>query len=115
MLDVEFDALALNKTSYAPKELLPQIDKAIDAIYGPINNGVYRAGFAVKQEAYDEAVTALFAALDGWDDVLGGSVISAAIALPRRIGVCSRHCCDLTPLLRALQMQTCATFWTTPI
>jgi Predicted glutathione S-transferase len=46
------------------------IDRIISDIYGPINNGVYRAGFAQSQEAYDEAVTELFDALDHWDAVL---------------------------------------------
>jgi putative glutathione S-transferase len=42
----------------------------LDEIYAPINNGVYRAGFAATQSAYDAAVRELFAALDHWDDVL---------------------------------------------
>ncbi|MFB6104087.1 MAG: glutathione S-transferase family protein [Halobacteriaceae archaeon] len=47
-----------------------EIDRIIDAIYAPINNGVYRAGFADSQSAYDDAVTDLFDALDHWDVVL---------------------------------------------
>lgn len=72
MLDLEFDAVAGHSTSYCPPSLRAQVDRTLDAIYGPINNGVYRAGFAGEQAAYDEAVAELFAALDGWDDVLGG-------------------------------------------
>lgn len=53
-----------------PDGLTKEIDEVIDAIYEPINNGVYRSGFAGTQEAYLEAVTELFEALDHWDDVL---------------------------------------------
>ena len=55
----------------APLELRPRIDETLDAIYEPINNGVYRCGFARSQEAYDGAVGELFAALHHWDAVLG--------------------------------------------
>ncbi len=48
-----------------------RIDEILDAIYEPINNGVYKAGFAQSQEAYQEAVDTLFAELDRWDRVLG--------------------------------------------
>lgn len=54
----------------APEPQREEIDRTIDAIYTPINNGVYRAGFAVSQGAYEEAVTELFAALDHWEEVL---------------------------------------------
>ncbi|CAA9307092.1 Glutathione S-transferase, omega, partial [uncultured Coleofasciculus sp.] len=37
-----------------------KIEETIDAIYEPINNGVYRAGFATSQAAYEEAVTKIF-------------------------------------------------------
>jgi len=47
-----------------------EVDEIITDIYEPINNGVYRAGFATSQEAYDEAVDDLFSALDHWDEVL---------------------------------------------
>lgn len=46
------------------------IDRALDAIYEPINNGVYRAGFATSQQAYESAVSELFEALDHWESVL---------------------------------------------
>ena len=39
----------------------------LDAIYAPINNGVYRSGFATTQSAYDEAVVELFDALASGD------------------------------------------------
>lgn len=39
-------------------------------LYDPINNGVYRAGFAESQRAYDDAVTDVFDALGHWDEVL---------------------------------------------
>ena len=59
-----------NGVDLAPPELREDVDRILDEIYEPINNGVYRAGFAETQEAYDEAVTELFDALDRWDEVL---------------------------------------------
>ncbi|MGV2830644.1 glutathione S-transferase family protein [Myxosarcina sp. GI1(2024)] len=70
MFDKEFEAIAKNKVDLCPEELRLKVDQAIDEIYQPINNGVYRAGFARSQEAYEEAVTELFAALDRWEKVL---------------------------------------------
>ena len=71
MLDTQFDAFATGGPTLAPSDLLPAIDTTLDAIYQPINNGVYRAGFATKQGAYEAAVRELFDALDHWDAVLG--------------------------------------------
>lgn len=71
MLDHEFQAIASKTENYCPSELEATIDQTIDAIYNPINNGVYRAGFAQSQAAYEEAVTELFQALAYWEDVLG--------------------------------------------
>lgn len=70
MLDTEFDEIGDATVSFCPLELREQIDAEITAMYEPVNNGVYRAGFATKQGAYDEAVTRLFAALDQYDQRL---------------------------------------------
>jgi glutathionyl-hydroquinone reductase len=72
ILDVDFAPLAQQplEPSLAPAELVPAIDRVLDEIYNPINNGVYRAGFAATQSAYDAAVRELFAALAHWDGVL---------------------------------------------
>ncbi len=71
MLDTEFEEFAKLDVDFYPKELQKVVDETIDAIYQPINNGVYRAGFATSQLAYDEGVTDLFDALDRWEKVLG--------------------------------------------
>ncbi|HHP7231196.1 MAG TPA: glutathione S-transferase family protein [Xenococcaceae cyanobacterium] len=70
MLDTEFTEIAQNKVDLYPQDLQEKIDQAIDAIYDPINNGVYKAGFAQSQAAYEEAVTELFTALDYWEKIL---------------------------------------------
>mgnify|MGYP006425954431 CR=1 FL=1 len=70
MFDHEFQEIAANTTDYCPPQLKATIEETIDQIYKPINNGVYRAGFAQSQTAYEEAVTELFAALDHWENVL---------------------------------------------
>ncbi len=72
MLDTEMGALGGESASLYPEALRAAIDETITAIYTPINNGVYRAGFATSQGAYEEAVTELFGALDRWDEVLSG-------------------------------------------
>lgn len=71
MLDTEFGAVAQTDLDLFPAALQDRIEQTIDAIYMPINNGVYRSGFATSQAAYDAAVTELFAALDYWEQVLG--------------------------------------------
>ncbi|WP_013322517.1 glutathione S-transferase family protein [Gloeothece verrucosa] len=70
IFDLEFDGLAEHQVNFCPLDFKEQIDQTIDAIYNPINNGVYRAGFAKSQEAYEEAVGELFEALDYWDKIL---------------------------------------------
>jgi putative glutathione S-transferase len=71
MLDVDMAPFATRAGSLlAPPELVGRIDETLDAIYGPINDGVYRAGFATTQHAYERACAELFAALDGWEAVL---------------------------------------------
>ena len=70
MLTTEFTSLATRDADLLPAGYEDEVDALLDDIYQPINNGVYRTGFADSQEAYDEAVTDVFDALDGWDDVL---------------------------------------------
>ena len=70
MLDVAGDELASRDVDLYPAGYRDDVDELIDDIYDPINNGVYRAGFAGSQEAYDEAVDELFDALDRYDDLL---------------------------------------------
>lgn len=71
ILDTAFDHLAGETRSLAPPAIRDDVDEVLDAIYEPINNGVYKAGFATEQGAYEEAVEALFDALDHWERVLG--------------------------------------------
>lgn len=70
MLDTEFDGLAENDVDLYPEGYREEVDRIIEAIYEPINNGVYKAGFADSQAAYDQAVEELFDALDHWDSML---------------------------------------------
>lgn len=72
MLDCEFEPAGAADRTYYPEALRAEIDRTITEIYKPVNNGVYRSGFATTQKAYDEAVTELFEALDHWDGVLAG-------------------------------------------
>jgi len=70
MLDTEFDGVAERDVDLYPEGYREDIDRIIEDIYEPINNGVYRSGFADTQNAYDNAVSELFDALDHWDEVL---------------------------------------------
>ncbi len=69
-LDTEFDAVADREVDLYPEGYREEVDRIIEEIYEPVNNGVYRAGFATEQGPYDEAIDELFAALDRWDEVL---------------------------------------------
>jgi len=71
MLNSAFDALTGNTADYYPDTLRSEIDAWNERIYPAINNGVYRAGFATTQEAYEEAFRELFAELDRVDRHLG--------------------------------------------
>jgi len=64
MLNSAFAAFTDDRTDYYPAELRAEIDRINDIVYATVNNGVYRAGFATTQAAYEEAARALFATLD---------------------------------------------------
>jgi putative glutathione S-transferase len=71
MLDVAFHDVADRDVDLYPEGYRDEVDRLVEAIYDPINNGVYRAGFAETQRAYDNAVNDLFDELAHYDDVLG--------------------------------------------
>ena len=52
------------QTDYYPPALRTEIDTVNQRVYQSVNNGVYRAGFATTQQAYDAALVELFGALD---------------------------------------------------
>ena len=64
MLNSAFDEVGALAGNFLPSELLAEIDEINAFVYSTVNNGVYKSGFASTQEAYEEAVTELFAALD---------------------------------------------------
>ncbi|WP_029006280.1 glutathione S-transferase family protein [Azorhizobium doebereinerae] len=70
MFNSAFDALGAREGDYYPQELRAEIDAVNDRVYQTVNNGVYRAGFAVTQSAYEEAVGPLFETLDWLEDRL---------------------------------------------
>jgi len=64
ILNSVFDGITGNRLDLYPEDLHPEIHRWNDLIYPGLNNGVYRAGFAKTQDAYDEAVREVFATLD---------------------------------------------------
>ncbi|MBE1208217.1 glutathione S-transferase family protein [Aminobacter carboxidus] len=70
MLNSAFDAWGDASVDFYPDALRGEIDAVNDLVYPSINNGVYRAGFATTQGAYEEAFNELFAALDTLEDRL---------------------------------------------
>lgn len=64
MLNSTFDHLGARPGDYYPESKRDEIDGLNDLIYDTVNNGVYKAGFATTQAAYDEAVVALFDTLE---------------------------------------------------
>jgi len=64
MLNTAFNAFTEIKTDYYPQPLQAEIDAVNELVYDRVNNGVYKAGFATTQQAYEKACQALFSALD---------------------------------------------------
>lgn len=64
MFNSAFDGIGATKGDYYPETMRAEIDRLNDRIYDTVNNGVYKAGFATTQEAYDEAIVPLFETLD---------------------------------------------------
>ncbi len=88
MLGSAFDGIGAAQGDYTPAALLEEIDRVNARVYDTVNNGVYKAGFATTQAAYEEAVRALFASLDWLEDrlsrqryLVGGTLTEADIRL----------------------------------
>jgi putative glutathione S-transferase len=64
MFNSSFDAITGNADDYWPEALRPEIEAVNARVYAGLNNGVYRAGFATTQPAYDSAVEEVFSTLD---------------------------------------------------
>lgn len=73
MLNGAFNTFTSVKTDYYPPALRRDIDAINAFVYERVNNGVYKAGFAGSQRAYESAVTRLFGALDELEARLGDS------------------------------------------
>ena len=70
MLNSAFDGITGDSQDFWPEVLRGEIEAVNERVYETVNNGVYRAGFATSQQAYDEAVTALFESLDWLEERL---------------------------------------------
>jgi glutathionyl-hydroquinone reductase len=84
MLNAAFDAFTDVRADYYPAALRSEIYAVNELIYPNINNGVYRAGFATSQEAYEEAATTIFETLDKIEErlsrqryLVGGQITEA--------------------------------------
>ena len=64
MFNTAFDGIGATSGDYYPEPLRAEIDALNDRIYDTVNNGVYKAGFATTQDAYEDAVVPLFKTLD---------------------------------------------------
>jgi len=67
MFNSAFDGIGATEGDYYPEDLREAIDEINARVYTTVNNGVYKAGFATTQEAYEEAVEPLFESLDWLD------------------------------------------------
>jgi len=72
MFNSAFDGVGAKPGDYYPPALRGEIDALNERIYANVNNGVYKAGFATTQEAYEEAVGPLFETLDWLEERLDG-------------------------------------------
>ena len=70
MFNSAFTALTNDRADYYPAALRADIDRINARVYNDVNIGVYRAGFATAQDAYEEGARTVFAALDWIEDIL---------------------------------------------
>src|SRR6516225_2397638 len=115
MLNGAFGRFTNVRTDYYPPALREEIDRVNALVYENVNNGVYRAGFATAQEAYEEAFHAVFGALDELSGGFRASATSWAQTSPRPTGGYSPRSCASTRSITATSNATCAASSTIPI
>ncbi len=88
MFNSAFDKVGARTGDYYPEALRSEIDSVNERVYGAVNNGVYKCGFATLQGAYDDAVSELFETLDWLDRrladqrfLVGGQITEADLRL----------------------------------
>lgn len=72
MFNAAFDGVGARAGDFYPEALRPEIDAINARVYDTLNNGVYKAGFATTQDAYEAAVFPLFESLDWLEGMLDG-------------------------------------------
>ena len=70
MFNSAFNEITGNTDDYWPTDLREQIADINERVYETVNNGVYKAGFATSQDAYDDAVHPLFDSLAWLESIL---------------------------------------------
>ncbi|WP_340238951.1 glutathione S-transferase family protein [Sulfitobacter pontiacus] len=70
MFNNAFNEITGNTDDYWPTDLREQIADINERVYETVNNGVYKAGFATSQDAYDDAVHPLFDSLAWLESIL---------------------------------------------
>ena len=75
MFDTAFEHMVPSELRLYPEDLHEEIDALNPLIYDTLNNGVYKAGFATTQQAYDEAVDGVFKTLDMLEERLAGDFL----------------------------------------
>jgi glutathionyl-hydroquinone reductase len=96
MFNTEFNAITGDRTDFYPPALRAEIDAVNERVYRNVNNGVYRAGFARTQSAYDQAMTGYLKRSTGWRRGCRDSAIWSAGRSPRPTGGCFRRSCAST-------------------
>jgi putative glutathione S-transferase len=88
MLNTEFNAITGDRTDLYPQALRVEIDAINERVYHNVNNGVYRAGFAKSQSAYEEAYDGLFTTLDWLEQRLSSQRYLVGRQIQKLTGVC---------------------------
>jgi len=108
MFNDAFRPLVRNSLDLFPPEIEQEHARLSRFIYENVNNGVYKAGFATTQRAYEKPVRALFAALDELENRLENRRYLLDRGSSRRIGVCFALLFGSTPFTISTSNVICA-------